>query len=114
MTDANAKTPTDADLLHEWDRVSHITDAGERRLSVMRAVLAKWGTPAPASSQPAANDNREMLDQWERDGELKARAWGAMLEQEQEIVRLETELQALKTQPVAAPIAARKRLEGKP
>ena len=54
MTDTNTLTPTDADLLQEWDRVSHITDAGERRLSVMRAVLAKWGTPAPASQPVAA------------------------------------------------------------
>ena len=59
MTTANnALAPTDAELLQEWDRVSHITDAGKRRLSVMRAVLAKWGARGPAASeaQPVAED----------------------------------------------------------
>ena len=37
--------PTDAELLAEWNRVSHIADAGQRRLACLRAVLAKWGTP---------------------------------------------------------------------
>ena len=40
--------PTDAELLAEWDRVSHIAEAGQRRLACLRAVLAKWGTPAGA------------------------------------------------------------------
>ena len=35
--------PTDAELLAEWGRVSHIADAGQRRLACLRAVLAKWG-----------------------------------------------------------------------
>lgn len=41
--------PTDAELPAEWDRVSHIADAGQRRLACLRAVLAKWGVqPVPA------------------------------------------------------------------
>lgn len=41
--------PTDAELLAEWGRVSHIADAGQRRLTCLRAVLAKWGAqPVPA------------------------------------------------------------------
>lgn len=47
--DTNHQAPTDAELLAEWERVSRITDAGERRLACMRAVLAKWGAlPVPA------------------------------------------------------------------
>ena len=36
MTDK--PTPTDAELLSEWDRVSHITDAGSRRVACIRAA----------------------------------------------------------------------------
>lgn len=44
--------PTDAELLAEWDRVSHIADAGQRRLACLRAALAKWGAPAPVGVEP--------------------------------------------------------------
>ena len=44
--------PTDAELLAEWDRVSRIADAGQRRLACIRAALAKWGTP-PAQVEVA-------------------------------------------------------------
>lgn len=43
--------PTDAELLAEWDRVSHIADAGQRRLACLRAVLAKWGTPPAVAGE---------------------------------------------------------------
>ena len=43
--------PTDAELLAEWDRVSHIADAGQRRLACLRAVLAEWGNPAQKINQ---------------------------------------------------------------
>lgn len=46
--------PTDAELLAEWDRVSHIADAGQRRLACLRAVLAKWGTPPAVAGEPVA------------------------------------------------------------
>lgn len=45
--------PTDAELLTEWDRVSHIADAGQRRLACLRAVLDKWGQPAPRGAPVA-------------------------------------------------------------
>ena len=45
--------PTDAELLAEWDRVSHIADAGQRRLACLRAVLDKWGQPAPRGAPVA-------------------------------------------------------------
>lgn len=41
--------PSDAQLLSEWDRVSGITKATERRLACMRAVLQRWGSAAPAA-----------------------------------------------------------------
>lgn len=44
--------PTDAELLAEWDRVSHIAGAGQRRLACLRAVLAKWGTPPAVAGEP--------------------------------------------------------------
>lgn len=44
--------PTDAELLAEWDRVSHITDAGQRRLACLHAVLAKFGTPPAVAGEP--------------------------------------------------------------
>lgn len=44
--------PTDAELLAEWDRVSHIADAGQRRLACLHAVLAKWGTPPVVAGEP--------------------------------------------------------------
>lgn len=52
--------PTDAELLAEWDRVSHIADAGQRRLACLRAVLAKWGTP-PAVAGEAAEHYRNAI-----------------------------------------------------
>ena len=71
MTD-NTLMPTDAELLQEWDRVSHITDAGKRRLSVMRAVLAKWGAPDPASHPVAATAGMEPVA-WTLTKELEKR-----------------------------------------
>jgi len=41
--------PSDAQLLSEWDRVSGLTKATERRLACMRAVLKRWGSAAPAA-----------------------------------------------------------------
>ena len=52
--------PTDAELLAEWDRVSHIADAGQRRLACLRAALAKWGTPQPVVREPLTDE------QWQR------------------------------------------------
>ena len=56
MTDANAKTPTDAEILSLAYDCSALpetcTDA--TLLVFARAVLAKWGTPAPASQPVAA------------------------------------------------------------
>ncbi len=46
--------PTDAELLAEWDRVSHIADAGQRRLACLHAVLAKWGAPPAVAGEPVA------------------------------------------------------------
>ena len=56
MTDANAKTPTDAIILSLAYDCSALpetcTDA--TLLVFAHAVLAKWGTPAPASQPVAA------------------------------------------------------------
>lgn len=51
MTTETQPLPTDAELLAEWDRVSHIADAGQRRLACLRAVLAKWGTPPAVAGE---------------------------------------------------------------
>ena len=63
--------PTDAELLAEWDRVSHIADAGQRRLTCLRAVLAKWGTPPAVAGEQvdradAVNLARNTLTQYDR------------------------------------------------
>ena len=57
--------PSDRELLAEWDRVSTIAEAGERRLAVMRAVLAKWGaapTTQPAPQQEAASVDLKTME----------------------------------------------------
>lgn len=53
--------PSDAQLLSEWDRVSGITKATERRLACMRSVLQRWGSAAPAAPavDAKAHDWRE-------------------------------------------------------
>ncbi|OWG18276.1 hypothetical protein KDK82_1755 [Delftia sp. K82] len=53
--------PSDAQLLSEWDRVSGITKATERRLACMRSVLQRWGSAAPAAPAVDASDV-ELLD----------------------------------------------------
>jgi len=63
--------PTDAELLAEWGRVSHIADAGQRRLTCLRAVLAKWGTPPAVAGEQvdradAVNLARNTLMQHDR------------------------------------------------
>lgn len=52
MTTETQPLPTDAELLAEWDRVSHIADAGQRRLACLRAVLANLGTPPAVAGEP--------------------------------------------------------------
>lgn len=70
--------PTDAELLAEWDRVSHIADAGQRRLACLRAVLAKWGTPPAVAGEQMFAFRRKGLDDFctcteERYAELSAK-----------------------------------------
>lgn len=57
MADANTLTPTDAELMQVIKDVaknSAINRDGSTSLRIARAVLAKWGTPAPASQPVAA------------------------------------------------------------
>lgn len=57
MTDANTLTPTDAELMQVIKDVaknSAINRDGSTSLRIARAVLAKWGAPAPASQPVAA------------------------------------------------------------
>ena len=62
-------------------------------------------TPAPAVG--TSPKSAAQLDEWERSGELKARAFGALREQEQEIGRLRDALAAVGTsvQPVLASLS---------
>lgn len=64
MTDTNTHTPTDADIIALADE----TRTGEPGregyilpISFARAVLAKWGTPAPVS-QPVATPSGPLTD----------------------------------------------------
>ena len=54
--------PSDAQLLSEWDRVSGLTKATERRLACMRAVLQRWGSAAPAAPAVDATSDTALLD----------------------------------------------------
>ena len=56
MTDANAKTPTDAEIVALAYDCSALpeTSTDATLLVFARAVLAKWGAPAPASQPVAA------------------------------------------------------------
>ena len=53
--------PSDRELLAEWDCVSTIAKAGERRLAVMRAVLARWGAAPTAQAAPQQEVNQDTM-----------------------------------------------------
>ena len=54
MTDTNTLAPTDAEILTLVAGLGIRARTGQGALKLSRAVLAKWGAPAPASSEPAA------------------------------------------------------------
>ena len=66
MTDSNTPAPTDAEIdallrpFYESDEAAEMAKHDDRLTA--RAVLAKWGTPAPAS-QPAAQAQEEAVAQ---------------------------------------------------
>jgi hypothetical protein len=54
---AAAAEPSDAVLLNLWDRVSHMSEMGARRLAFARAVLALTSAPAvPEAGLPLAQE----------------------------------------------------------
>lgn len=56
MTDTTTLAPTDAELESLWriEASKSWSSTSDMRASFARAVLAKWGAPAPASGEPAA------------------------------------------------------------
>lgn len=76
MTDTTAPAPTDAALWDAWRTAVDTTDPtqGNAALKFARAVLAKWGAPAPASGEPVA----EVISHVDADGLPKhpLKLWG--------------------------------------
>ncbi len=98
--------PSDAQLLSEWDRVSGLTKATERRLACMRAVLKRWGSAAPAAPVPMAWPvARDELQRWAQFADCACRISNpADMRNNMETLAEElTKLSALA--PVAAPAA---------
>lgn len=85
--------PSDAQLLSEWDRVSGITKATERRLACMRSVLQRWGSAAPAAPAVDADPlglrdvGEAFMQAIERNSDaLKAVGWTGPMDCPSEIV----------------------------
>jgi len=84
-----------AGMIETYLNFDHPKDGREAAIAGIIERRMCFGPFVAAEAVPPASSFRDQLDEWERSGELKSRAWGALRDQEQEIDRLRAVIAAV-------------------